>query len=182
MHRLGIGFALGMLLLLIGASIAVDVLFHVTFPLVPLALAILLIGWGSHVVVRSLARRDASGITSGAWLADRHFAPSDRLDTDVRYDVVFGRGVIDLSKVPEPDHDVTVTVDTVFGASVIKLDPQVPYDVRGSSTFSDVRMPDRRSEVGLSNVSYRHAAADHPPRLHFKLNTVFGQCQLVEAP
>jgi predicted membrane protein len=179
MHRLGFGFVLGVILMLIGASIAMHVLFHISFPLLPLALAILFVAWGSRMVVHSLGRREVAGIAAEACLADRHFAPTEALDDNARYDIVFGRGVIDLSRLPEPAGDVTVTVDTVFGAAVIKVDPHVPYDVHGSSTFGEVRMPDRTATT-MGNVSFTREA-DHPARLHLKVNTVFGSCQLVEA-
>jgi hypothetical protein len=180
MHRLGFGFALGILLMLVGASIAIDVIFHVTFPLVPLALAVLLLALGSRMAVHALARRDAEGLAAEAWLADRHFAPTDPIERNARYDIVFGRGVVDLSKLPEPADDVTVTVDTVFGSAVVKVAPRTPYDVHGSSTFGEVRMPDR-SATTMGNLAFERVT-DHPARLHLRLNTVFGSCQLVEAP
>ena len=178
MHRFGFGFAFGVIILLIGATIAVDVLFGVHFPFLPLAIAVLLIAWGSRMIVHAMGRRHPAYIDGEAWLADKSFTPSSPLDHDAHYDVVFGRGMIDLTKLPEPAEDVTVAVETVFGATVVKVDPSIPYDIDGRSMFGEVRMPDR-TMTAMGNLTYRHAT-DHPPRLHLRVSTVFGACQVVE--
>jgi predicted membrane protein len=178
MHRFGFSFVLGVIVLIVGASIAVDVVFGVRFPLLPLAVSILLIAWGARMIVHAMARHHPPYIDGEAWLADKAFRPGT-LDHDARYDVVFGRGLIDLTKLVEPAEDVTIDVETVFGATVVKVDPAIPYDVDGKSMFGEVRMPDR-TMTAMGSTTYRHAT-DHPPRLHIRVSTVFGACQIVEA-
>lgn len=178
MHRLGFGFVVGVIVLIIGASMAVDVLFGMHIPIVPLALAILFIAWGARMIVHATARHHPPYIDGEAWLADRRFAPAGKLEHDAHFDVVFGRGLIDLTNLQAPTEDVTVAVDTSFGATVVKLDPAIPYDIEGRAMFGEVRMPDR-SMTAMGNVAYRHAP-DRPPRLHLRLSTIFGACQVVE--
>ena len=174
MRPIGFRFILGAFVLLIGAMIAIDVLFGVHFPLVPLAIAVLLIALGVRLIVRT---RPAGDGFDQAWLADRLFVPEG--DRDQRYDVLFGRGVVDLTKLPEPDADQTIAVDTVFGAAVIKLDPNVPVEITGHSVFGEVRMPDR-SMAAMGSIAYK-TPSDHAAKLHLRINTVFGSCQVVGA-
>ena len=178
MQRFGFGFVVGVIVLLIGASIAIDVLFGIHFPLLPLAFAILLIALGTRMMARGTSRSDRGDVRGEAWLADRRFTPAE-VDSDRRYDVIFGRGVIDLTHVVEPLQDVTISVDTVFGASVVKLDPAMAVEIVGNSMFGEVRMPDR-TMTAMGGITYR-STADHVPRLHLRLNTVFGSCQVVSA-
>jgi predicted membrane protein len=178
MYRLGFGFVFGAVVLVIGASVLIEVLFGIHFPLVPLVIGIALAIWGSRMMIHALARRDRYEPSGEAWLADREFAPAGALERDARYDVVFGRGLVDLTHVVEPAGDVTVAVGTVFGTTVVKVDPAIAYDVEGRSMFGEIRMPDR-TMAAMGNVSY-HKPSDHPPRLHLRLHTVFGACQVIE--
>jgi hypothetical protein len=59
MYRFGPAFVIGAALLLIGASIVVDALFDIRFPLVRSAIAIGCIAAGSRMIVHALARRRA---------------------------------------------------------------------------------------------------------------------------
>ena len=52
MHRLGFNSVMGVVILVIGASLAVDLAFDVHWPLVRIALAVLLIACGARMVVR----------------------------------------------------------------------------------------------------------------------------------
>jgi hypothetical protein len=178
MHRFGFSFVIGVIVLLIGASVAVDALFGVHLPLVPLAIAALLIAWGARMIVHAMARHHPAYLDGEAWLADRSFAPTGPIDHDAHYDVAFGRGLVDLTHLTEPADDVTVVVDTVFGSTVVKVDPAMAYDVDARSMFGEVRMPDR-SMTAMGKVSYRHTM-DRAPRLHLRVSTVFGACQVVE--
>ena len=179
MNRLGFSFVVGVVILMIGAALVADLLFDVHLPLVRMAIAALLIAWGARMVVHAFARRDRFAVAGEAWLSDREFKPTGELGRDARFDVAFGRGLVDLTHLTQPVEDVTVTVDTLFGAAVVKVDPAIAYDVHGSSVFGEVRMPDR-SSIAMGNLDYRGPDAARP-RLHLRLNALFGACQVVEA-
>jgi hypothetical protein len=179
MNRLGFSFVMGLIILLIGATLAVDLVFDVHLPLVRIVLAVLFMAWGARMVVHAMARRDRFALTGEAWLADREFKPHGEIGRDARFDVAFGRGMVDLTQLDPPVDDVTITVDTLFGAAVVKVDPAIAYDVHGSSVFGEVRMPDR-SSTAMGNLDYR-SPNDARPRLHLRLNALFGACQVVEA-
>jgi len=180
MRRFGFGFFVGIVIVFIGASIALDALFDIHVLVFRLALALLVFAIGLRVLAGRSARERRSGDSGEAWLADRRFAPEGALTHDARFDVVFGRGLVDLSHLEAPAEDVTVQVDAVFGTAVVKMNPAVPYDVSGSSAFGEVRMPDR-SAAAFGDVSYQPKRDQHP-HLHVKVNAIFGACQVVEAP
>lgn len=179
MNRLGFSFVMGIVILLIGASLFVDLLFDLHVPLARMALATLFVAWGARMVVHAFARRDRSAASGEAWLADRKFTPTGELARDARFDVAFGRGLVDLTHLDQPAEDVTVTVDTLFGAAVVKVDPSIAYDVHGSSVFGEIRMPDR-SAARMGNLDYRSPSGERL-RLHLRLNALFGTCQVIEA-
>jgi hypothetical protein len=138
-----------------------------------------MIAWGARMVSHALERRHRAATTGEAWLADRQFKPTGPIGRDARFDVVFGRGLIDLTRIDAPTESVTITVDALFGAAVVKIDPSIGYDVHGTSAFGEVRMPDR-SMTALGSLDYRGPGDQHP-RVHLRLNALFGACEIVEA-
>jgi hypothetical protein len=172
-------YVLGIILLCIGISLAIELLFGVSLPILRVLLVAGLIVVGVRLIQQARMRHDKRAATGEAWLADRQFAPEGALDRDARYDIAFGRGLVDLTHIPEPSSDVTVSVHTLFGTSVVRVDPSVPYDVEGHAALGEVRMPDK-SATAMGSLSYR-GTADHPPRLHLRVDAVFGACRIVEA-
>lgn len=169
MRTIGFGFVVGLTLTCAGVAVLLDVVFAFHLPLLRIAAAIVLIALGVRVLVHR-RHREARGPESGeAVLSERRFVPEGTLRADTRFDVVFGRGVIDLRHVDPPEEDVTVVVDAVFGSAVVKVDPAIAYDVKTSSAFGEVRLPPHR------------AAPATRPHLHLELNAVFGACEVIEA-
>lgn len=179
MSRVDFRFVIGFLVLVIGASIALDVLFTIHLPLVPLAIAALFLAWGARMMMHSMSRRDRAPTSGEAWMSDRRFAPTGEIDAANRYDIAFGRGIVDLTNLDEPARDTVIDVDTVFGTAVVTVPRNLAYDVQGRAVFGEVRMPDH-AMTAMGNISYRHAT-DHQPRLHIRVNTVFGATQVIEA-
>jgi hypothetical protein len=178
--RFTYGFVFGCFLLIVGTAMALELLLGISIPVIRAAIAFALVVWGARALTRAWSRPERMATNGEAWLSDREFAPTAALARDARYDVVFGRGVVDLTRMAEPAADVTVSVDTVFGSAVVKVDPGMPYDVIGHAAFGEVRMPDHTSN-GMGSSNFQHST-DHPARLHLRLSSVFGSCQVVEVP
>jgi predicted membrane protein len=178
-NRINGRFVLGLILLCIGVSIVFELLFGISLPILRVLLAVVLLVIGVRLIQQTRGHRVLGAPTGEAWLADRQFVPEGALDHDARYDISFGRGVVDLTRVAEPATDVTVSVHTLFGSSEIRLDPTIAYDVEGHAALGEVRMPDK-SRTAMGGLSYR-GRADHPPRLHLRVDAVFGACRIVEA-
>ena len=162
-------FTLGAILALLGLLILVELLTNIHLPLVRIATSVVLITIGVRMALRALRVHDLPVLSNEALLSTRSFAHNGTIDRDARFDVVLGRGTLDLSELAEPDHDVTVSVQALFGQVTIKPPHDFAFDVEGSSAFGAVRMPEHMPIP----------PSDHPPRLHLRLDAVFGQCQVV---
>jgi len=179
MRKLGARFVIGLIVLAIGVSIAIELGAGVKLPIGRIVIATLLVVLGARMLAHAWLRRDAAEIGADAVLATKNFSQRGALDRDAHFDVVLGRSVVDLTGLDEPDHDVTVTVEALFGSAVVKLPAALAYDVEATSAFGAVRMPDRTA-TAMGSIVYR-TQSDHPPRLHLRVSAVFGACQLVEA-
>ncbi len=178
MTHLGARFGLGLIILLVGALMLVELFADIQLPIFRLVVGIVILRIGGRMIAQTWARRGRDETTGEAVLAELTFSQR-ALDRDARFDVVLGRGTIDLTKLVEPTHDVTVTVEALFGQAVVRLPPAIAYDVEGSAAFGQVRMPDR-SATAMGSLEYR-PPSDHPSRLHLRVHAVFGACQVIEA-
>jgi hypothetical protein len=176
--KVTLGLVFGLLVLLAGASIILDALFDVHVPLFRSGLALVLIFIGARILIGAWSSPRTDPATNGALvMEDRVYAPGPGSPERMKYDVVFGRGVIDLTALPA-DRDRTVEVNTVFGAAEIRVSPTIPYEVDATSAFGEARTPDRVA-TGFGSVHYQPPGI-LPRRLHLRVNSVFGSSRVVE--
>ena len=96
------------------------------------------------------------------------------------YNVIFGKGVVDLTGTEVKEKDVVLDVNTIFGASVVKLSPAVPTVIRASTAFGAAHLPDG-SAAAFGTYVYRNKAfKEGKPCLTLRANAVFGALEVVE--
>jgi hypothetical protein len=166
---------LGLLVMLIGISIVLEAIFHIHLPFIRLALGLFFIYLGIRFLTGG-RWRDGELRVSGV-LRDDSYTPSG--GDHVKHDVIFGRSVVDLTRLAHDGGEVRAEINTIFGATVVKIDPSVPLEIEVSSAFGDARLPDQ-SVTAIGNMRYRPAGQKDPPRLRVRLNVVFGSSQVVE--
>lgn len=99
-----------------------------------------------------------------------------------KYDVIFGKSVIDLTGIELKEGVSKVEINTVFGSSVIKIDPAMPIKIRASSAFGSARTPDENM-VGFGEHTYKSDSlkqTDTKNYLLILLNVVFGSAEVVK--
>jgi hypothetical protein len=165
----------GLLVVLIGISIVFEAIFQVHLPIVRIALGLFFIYLG----VRFLTGRrwhDGETHMRGVF-SDDSYAPSG--GNRVKHDVIFGRGVVDLTRLAHDGAEVRAEVNTIFGATIVKIDSAVPLEIEVSSAFAEARLPDQ-SVTAIGSLHYRPAGQKDAPRLHVRLNVVFGSSQVID--
>jgi hypothetical protein len=169
---------LGLFVVLLGLSIVLNAVFRIDFPLVRTAFALFVVFLGLRILVHAWRAPRAGDAEGTSVLSASTFIPKHLPNGDLQYDVIFSSGLIDLRALPASERDVTVVVNSIFASSVVYVDPAIPYDVSGSAAFGEARMPNR-SSVAFGETRYAPRAAA-TPKLHLKVNAVFGACEVVE--
>jgi len=171
---------LGSLVVLAGLSMLLEALFKIHIPFVRSAFALLLIFFGVRMLFGAWAPRSVgTGATGSALMSELTFAPT-RAEPAMKYDVVFGQGAIDLTRLDRPTQPSHVEVNVIFGSATLKIDPSLPTVIEANAAFADVRMPDR-SLAAFGNARYETGRGE--PLLRVRINTVFGSCHvLTEGP
>jgi hypothetical protein len=170
---------IGGFVVLVGISILVPVAFGFEMPLVRIVVSLFTVFLGAQLVRGAWLPTRDGGLGDPVVQFNDRLITVDELRRDARYDVQFGRAVVDLRSLADPETDVTVRVDTVFGTTEIRTDPAVPYDVEASSAFGRVLLPDHNS-AEFGTALYRSPHPSHAPRVHLRLNAAFGSAEVCE--
>jgi predicted membrane protein len=164
----------GILLIVIGGSLILKIVFNWDFSIFRVIVAFVLIYLG----IRLFVGKDFN-----------LFSHTDRDDQVVfsektihtighgkEYNVVFGSAKFDLTDMAIPDSSaaIHVKINTVFGGTWISIDPKIPFQVQSNTVFGGTQMPNNNSAAFGSLTYETDSAARIKPRLIIEANTVFG--------
>jgi predicted membrane protein len=173
MNFLFSGIFWGMVVILIGLIIIINVIFHTHIPIFSILFGLFFVWLGIRVLIGTNRPR-----TPQQAIFEEKKIETD--STSNKYDVVFGKGMIDLSGYKIKEGGSRIEINTVFGSSEIKIDSTMPVKIRASSAFGSARMPDK-SMVGFGENTYRSEVlkqTDTKNYLLIDLHVVFGSAEV----
>ncbi|HNS12171.1 MAG TPA: LiaF-related protein [Bacteroidia bacterium] len=158
----------GVLIILFGLSIILKEVFHINFPFLRVIFGIFLIIWGIKVISGSSwkNKNENTAIFSSANMSYEN--------SKKEYNIVFGRGDIDLFKSEMPDRNRKIEVNVVFGNGNLIINDSIPTRVEMNSVFGNVRT-DKDKASGFGSATYT-TGTYNPNEPHYKIeaNAVFG--------
>ena len=162
----------GVIIILFGLSIILKEIFHIHFPFIRVLFGILLVFWGIRV------------ITGGSW-KNKSESSSFFGSADINYDeskneynIIFGRGNIDLFKSEVPDKTRKIEVNVVFGNGNLILNDSIAARVEMNSVFGNVRAENEKSGGFGSSIYTTSAYKQDQPYLQIEANAVFGSINI----
>ncbi len=162
----------GIIIILIGLSIILREVFHIHFPFLRVLFGLLLIFWGLKVLTgRSWKSRNHDAAVFST--ANMSYDESKR-----EYNIVFGRGNVDLFKSEVPSQNKKVEINVVFGEGNIILNDSIPAKVEMNSVFGRVRSKDEQTGVFGSSVYTTSAYRQDEPYFQIEANAVFGNINI----
>ncbi|HUO58269.1 MAG TPA: LiaF domain-containing protein [bacterium] len=168
------GIIWGLFFILLGVSVIVKHLLHVDIPVVRFFFAFFLIYLGVQIILGGFRKESPSPNV----VFDQ--GKVEVAGKDGQYNVIFGKGVIDLGKVDLKDKGITLEANTIFGSSTVKLNAAVPTLVKASAAFGDARLPDSSTAAIGTSLYKNKAYREGKPCLTLNLNVVFGEARVVE--
>ncbi|MDH5683257.1 MAG: hypothetical protein OEZ20_02195 [candidate division WOR-3 bacterium] len=167
------GIFWGVIIVIIGLSIILNVIFGIRIPIFRIIIALFLIWLGITL------------LTGGSfWSKNKNKAVFEekRIDSITphgKYDIVFGKGVIDLSKIVLEDKIFNVEVNTVFASGTIEIDPKIPAKIIVNSIFAGARMPDGNT-IAFGQYTYKSdSLKEDTSYLRVDAQVVFGSLQII---
>ncbi len=167
------GLFWGLLLIILGLSLILKVVFHIDFPVVKLLIAFFFIYLGIKVLFGNFGVSLFKGGPHDVAFGEASY--KDIIQPAKEYHVVFGKGNFDFRNIQLPDSgELEVKVSTVFGASEIILNAATPVRIKADAAFSGTQLPNGNSAV-FGTVNYESENFDESkPHLLLKTEVVFG--------
>ncbi len=177
------GLFWGIILIFLGVTVIINLIFHVHIPLFRIIFALLLIylgfrvmlggNWGGHSHCRSAG--------NAIMFSDATIA-SDSGDGE--YSIIFGKGVVEAGSIFGADtRRRSLRINTVFGSTLVRIPRNIPIAIRASSAFGGITLPDG-STTAFGETIYRNGAcratADESAICTVNVSAVFGACRIEE--
>ncbi len=167
------GIFWGLALIVVGVWFIVRHRVPVHIPIGRIIVALVFIYLGVRVLVHGPVIREGHTV-----VFSDSFKGSVEADRGGDYNIVFGRGVVDLSSVSAAAGGRRTEVNVIFGSGVVRINPARPVRVDMSSAFGTVQAPNGASAVFGDAVyttpSYREGA----DALRVKATAVFGALRI----
>ncbi len=166
------GIFWGVLLVLWGATLIVNTVFHLNVPFFRVAIALIVI----YVGIRMLMAGGLFKTKKEVVFAESSFSGEKVMD---EYSIVFGKGRVDLSGAVLEKDRTTVGINVVFGNAVLKVSPKQAVRISADSVFGSVKLPDNR-ETAFGETSYETRKAREGEKvLEVRAEVVFGRLEVV---
>ena len=147
--------------------------FHI--PVIRIIVALLFIWLGVRVLVRGPGIHERNTVV----FSNRsHLEYS--ADRGKDYNVIFGSGDVDLSKVEVGDKSVRAEVNVIFGNGTLRVNPRVPVRVNMSAAFGTIVAPNGRSAAFGDSEFTNSAYKSGTPALEIKATAVFGKLTVIQ--
>jgi predicted membrane protein len=168
------GLFWGCVLILLGLSVIIRVVFHVHIPVFRIVVALVFIYLGVKILAGGFGCRMRE---HGAFFGHSKVNYSGQIQEQ---NVIFGSSQIDATGPLAPGENKTLRINTVMGSSVIRISRNVPTAIKISTAFSSVRTPDG-SQAAFGESVYRNKAAEGAEAVrNIVLHVVFGAVDVME--
>jgi predicted membrane protein len=164
----------GIVLVLFGLSIIVKVAFNIHFPFFRILVALIIIYFGLRVLMGGTCIRTHRNTVL---FNESHVTATDAKND---YNILFGKGTIDLTSPELAAKSSRVRVNTVFGSGTIKINPDVPTLIEINSAFAGSRLPDGNA-IAFGKYVYKNKSyGDTVKNLKVDASVVFGSLDIIE--
>lgn len=164
----------GILLIILGISAISKAVFNINLPFFRITFALIIIYIGLCVLLNGFYfEREDNTVLFG----DRHISTVDT--TSDNLNVIFGRGMLDLSVLTLKDGVNRKEINVVFGQGDILIDRNMPVKVIVTSAFGSASVPDD-NEVTFGKYTYVTPTYQEGGKyLEIQANVVFGQLNII---
>jgi hypothetical protein len=139
--KMGIGLFLGILIILLGVGIIVNVIFHIHIPIFKILFGLILIFIGLKIIFGSwISFPSWTGKPGNAVFQERTYRG---LTGDSKeYNAVFGKAVVDLRGIELKEKVTQIKISAVFGGAEVILSETTPVRIKAEAVFGGVQLPE----------------------------------------
>jgi hypothetical protein len=165
----------GILLIILGVSVVIKVVFNVNLPIFRILFSFFLIYIGIRILMGGF------GVNPPKNMVLFNDSEIKGPTADNNYNVIFGKGVIDLTDPALVKTTTKVEVNTIFGGGFIKLNPKMPLIIVVNSAFAGAKLPDGNIAT-FGKYTYKSPNfIEGQNHLEIDANVVFGGLEIINA-
>jgi hypothetical protein len=170
MHFIFSGVFWGFILILLGLTMILKVVFNIDIPVFRLLLALILIYWGAKLLFGlSFVPKSEKNVV----FDDKDIT---HIVSDKEYNVVFGKSNIDLRNFDWQGESAKVEINVVFGSSTIFINPEIPTKIKMEAVFAEGKLPEGNISFFGDNLYQTSSYKEGENYLLIELDIVFGSC------
>lgn len=139
--RMGLGLFIGILIILLGLGIIINVVFHVHIPVFKILVGLFLIYIGLKIIFGNWLSFPVCHWHSGDAVFN-HRTYRDLSSDSSEYNAVFGKAVVDLRDIELKEKITRVKVTAIFGGAEVILDKKMPVRIKAETVFGGVQLPE----------------------------------------
>ena len=171
--KMSVGVIGGIILILLGLSLIIRIVFNVDFPVFKILIALLFIYFGLRIIMGgSFHMFHDVGDEQSVIFGERKIT---KIENGREYNVIFGAADFDLRDYHLPDSQkVHIRVNTVFGGTQIQLNDSTPLRLDANTAFGGTKAPNGNTSA-FGDLKYESdSVRSSNAYLEIESNTVFG--------
>jgi hypothetical protein len=142
--KMGIGLFIGILIILLGLGIIINVIFHIHIPIFKVLFGLVLIFLGLKIIFGNWISVSSYHEKSGNVIFQERTYRGLSGDSK-EYNAVFGKAVIDLRDIQLKEKVTRIKISAVFGGAEVILSESTPVRIKADAVFGGVQLPENTS-------------------------------------
>jgi len=176
--KMGSSLFWGVILIIIGLSLVVKVVFNIDFPIFKIVVAFIFIYIGLKIMLGGNFRffhdyRNKTDVVFGE-------TKFNKADHGTEYNVVFSKGNFDFRDVElKPEGPTRININTVFGDAEVIIKRDMPVQIKVDAAFSGAHLPNGNTTSFGSTIYSSDSLDTSKPYLEIDADVVFGGLHVV---
>jgi predicted membrane protein len=167
----------GIILIIIGLSLIIKVLFHIEFPIMKVLFAFFFIFLGIKILMGNWGTHMFHSGPNDIVFGEANFVHENTIPKE--QNIIFGNGSIDFRKLNFNMLPAEIQVNSVFGGSEIFIKNELPIKIKVDAAFAGVSLPNGNNTV-FGSAFYQTSSFDESkPYLSIKVNAVFSGLKII---
>jgi len=153
---MGFGIFFGILLIFVGISIIIRILFNIDIPVFKIFIALVFLYIGIRLLVGDFSIQHAKSGENAIFFGETQFKG---IPKDNEYTIIFGYAKIDLSEEANLEEIQKIKINTIFGGSELIINEKQPLRIKADAAFAGARLPGG-NETSFGSTYYESGEID----------------------
>lgn len=144
MMKMDTSFLGGILLIILGLSLIIKLVFHIEFPIWRILVAFFFIFLSIKILIGSSYNSIKQDINSNNTIifGEKIFTQVENM---TEYNVIFGKAIFDLRNFKPNTELLSIKINTVLGSSVVLLNLENSIKIEANAVFAHAGLPNKNS-------------------------------------